>query len=81
MTSKILTQNQKDTLANYIHLNENNLKAITADQLKNPENQLTMINLINYRYLLANLHCALLMIQKEKTQTLIDELNSAYESL
>ena len=81
LTSKILTQNQHDTLANYIHLNENNLKAITAAQLEKPENQLTMINLINWRYLLANLHCALLMIQKDKTQTLIDELNSTYENL
>ncbi len=81
LTSKILTQNQKDTLANYVHLNENNLKAITAAQLKKPENQLTMINLVNFRYLLANLHCAMLMIQKDKTQTLIDELNSTYENL
>ena len=78
--SKILSQNGQDTIANYVHLNESNLKAITASQLKNPENQLTMINLINYRYLLANLHSALLMIQKDKTQMLIDELNTIYEN-
>jgi hypothetical protein len=80
-TSDILTQNEKDSLADYVLLNENNLKAITASQLKNPENQLTMINLINYRYLVANFHRALLMIQKDKTQKLIDELNSNDEIL
>ena len=81
LTSGTLTKNEQDSLANYVRLNEDNLKAITASQLEDPENQLTMINLINYRYLLANLHHALLMIQKEKTQTLIDELNSTYENL
>lgn len=81
LASGILTKNEQDFLANYIHLNENNLKAITSSQLENPENQLTMINLINYRYLLANFHHALIMIQKVKTQTLIDELNSTYENL
>lgn len=81
ITSEILTQNEQDTLANYIRLNEDNLKAITASQLENPKNQLTMINLLNYRYLLANLHYALLIIQKEKTQILIDELNTSNEDL
>ncbi len=80
LTSKILTHNEQDTLVNYICLNENNLKAISSSQLENPENQLTMINLINYRYLLANLHYYLLIAQKEKTQILIDELNSTYEN-
>jgi len=78
--SKILTQYGQDTIAHYIHLNESNLEAITASQLENPENQLTMINLINYRYLLANLHYALLMIQKQKTQTLRDELSTTGEN-
>jgi hypothetical protein len=81
LNSNLLPQNEKDSLANYIALNENNLKTITESQLKKPENQLTMINLINYRYLLANLHRTLLMIQKEKTQKLIDELNSTNENL
>lgn len=75
LTSDLLAQNEKDALANYVHLNENNLKSITASQLENPENQLTMINLLNYRCLLANLHYALLIIQKEKTQLLLDKIN------
>jgi len=80
-TSDLLTQAEQDSLANYIHINEDNLKAITASQLENPENQLTMVNLINTRYLTATLHCALLIAQKKKTQILIDELNSTYENL
>ncbi len=81
LTSRILTQNEKDSLADYVRLDENNLKAITVSQLENPENQLTMINLINYRCLTANLHYALLIIQKDKTQKLTDELNSTNENL
>ena len=80
LTSEILPENEQDSLANYIRLNEDNLKATTASQLEDPENQLTMINLINYRYLLSNLHHALLMIQKEKTRTLIDVLNKSNEN-
>ena len=79
LNSKILDQNGKDTIANYVHLNESNLKAITVSQLENPENQLTMVNLINYRYLIANLHSALLTTQRDKTQALIDELKSNNE--
>ncbi len=81
LNSEILTQNEKDTLTNYIRLNEDNLNAISASLLENPENQLTMINLINYRYLLANLHSTMLLIQKEKTKILIDELNTTHEDL
>ena len=79
LNSELLTQDEKDTLANYVHLNEDNLNAITASQLKNPEKQLTMINLINYRYLIADLHSTLLLIQKKKTRILIDELNSIHK--
>ncbi len=75
-----LTQNEPDSIANYIHLNEDNLKVITASQLKYPENELIMINLLNTRYLTANIHYAFLLNQKEKTQTLIDELNTNYEN-
>ena len=80
MNSKILSQNGKNTIADYVHLNESNLKAITASQLENPVNQLKMVNLINYRYLVANLHFALLLTQKEKTQMLIDELKTIYDN-
>ncbi|MEZ4856400.1 MAG: DUF6090 family protein [Gelidibacter sp.] len=76
-----LTLNEPDTKANYIHLNEDNLKAITASQLKVPENQLIMMNLLNIRYITANIHCAFLINLKEKTQKLIDELNTNYENI
>ncbi|MFC0878549.1 DUF6090 family protein [Saccharicrinis sp. FJH2] len=74
LTSNLLSQHVKDSLENYIRLNEKNLKAITASQLEDPANQLIMINLINYRYITANIHYAFLLHQKEKTQNLIDEL-------
>lgn len=60
---------------------ENNLKAMTAFQLENQEIQLTMIDLIIYRYLLVNLNRTLLMIPKDKKQTLIEGLNSKNENL
>jgi hypothetical protein len=72
--SDILSQKIQDSTANFIDLNENNLKAITSSQLQNPANQLTMINLINYRYLVANIHYVFLNGQKEKTKLLLDKI-------
>ena len=40
-----------------------------------------MTNLLNTRYLTANIHYAFLLNQKEKTKKLIDELNTNYENL
>ncbi len=57
-------------------LNEKRLKEITKKQLENPENELKMINCINFRNILAMLHIDRLNILKEKTQTLLEKMES-----
>ena len=57
-------------------LNETRLKEITKKQLENPENELKMINCINFRNILAILHIDRLNVQKEKTQILLEKLES-----
>ena len=59
-----------------IDLNEPRLKQITKQRLAMPENELRMINSINYRNRISTIHFALLSMQKEKTQRLLDELIS-----
>jgi hypothetical protein len=71
-----------DYLLNYIpsgkfpiiDLNEPRLKQITEQQLENPENELKMINCINFRNFISFVHNDLLTKQKEKTQQLLNKL-------
>jgi len=59
-----------------IDLNESGLKQITRQQLAIPENELRMINAVNYRNRISMIHFAILTNQKEKTQQLLDKLIS-----
>ncbi|MEQ8239662.1 MAG: hypothetical protein RIA69_10645 [Cyclobacteriaceae bacterium] len=57
-----------------IDLNEDRLKELTRMQLKKPENELLMINLINFRHFLALAHIDFMNDQKEKTLGLIKQI-------
>jgi len=71
-----------DKLLNYIpnkniplvDLNEPRLKQITLQLLENPENELKLINCINFRNFIAIIHNNLLSEQKKNTQLLLDKL-------
>ncbi len=60
---------------NVININEVNLKKITIAQLENPEYELIMVNAINFRYFVSELHISFMKEQKERTQTLIEKLD------
>ncbi|MFH6768276.1 DUF6090 family protein [Gaetbulibacter aquiaggeris] len=59
-----------------IDLNEPRLKQIMEQQLENPENELKMINCINFRNFIAIIHTNLLSEQKINTQLLLDKLET-----
>ncbi len=58
-----------------ININEKKLKEITIAQLEKPEHELTMINAINFRYFISEIHISFMTGQKEKTQMLIEKLD------
>lgn len=78
-------QNVDESISNYldsknlrkdiimIDLNETRLKEITKKQLESPENELIMINCINFRNTLAVLHIDHLAILKRETQSLLEK--------
>jgi len=57
-------------------INESRLKEITISQLENPENELIMINAINFRYFISEIHISFMTAQKEKTKELIKTLEN-----
>ena len=57
-----------------VDLNEPRLKQITLQLLENPENELKLINCINFRNFIAIIHNNLLSEQKKNTQLLLDKL-------
>lgn len=57
-----------------VDLNEPRLKQITGELLENPENELKMINCINFRNFISVIHNNLLSKQKINTQLLLDKL-------
>lgn len=71
-----MTSFMKNNNVPFIDLNEPRLKEITKKQLENPENELKMINCINFRNFLTIIHINLLFEQKKKTQDLLDKLDS-----
>ena len=64
----------KDKNLPFIDLNEPKLKEITKRQLKIPENELKIINGINFRNFISVIHYQLLVNQKKKTQDLLEKL-------
>ncbi len=57
-----------------IDLNEDRLKELTRAQLQKPENELLLINMINFRHYLAIAHLDFMNTQKDKTHALITQL-------
>lgn len=57
-----------------IDLNEDRLKELTRLQLQKPENELLLINMINFRHYLAIAHLDFMNTQKDKTRALIAQL-------
>lgn len=63
---------------NIIDLNEKRLKEIMGIQLNNPENELRMINNINFRNYISVIHYDILLKHKSRTQNLLETI-SAYD--
>ena len=59
-----------------ININETRLKEITKSQLDIPENELIMVNAINFRYFVSEIHINFMTAQKESTQKLIEKLDN-----
>ena len=59
-----------------VNINETNLKEITISQLEKSENELIMINAINFRYFVSEIHINFMTAQKEKTKELIEQLEN-----
>lgn len=64
------------TAIDIININEARLKQVTVSQLEKPENELIMINAINFRYFISELHISFMTGQKESTQKLIEKLEN-----
>ena len=71
----LLLNNFKNA-TDFIDLNEPRLKEITKQQLEKPENELLMINAINYRNLICIAHISMLINLKDKTNELLNKLNT-----
>lgn len=66
----------KRSSVDVLTINESRLKEITISQLENPENELIMINAINFRYFVSEIHISFMTVQKEKTKELISKLEN-----
>mgnify|MGYP006935313278 CR=1 FL=1 len=66
----------KRSSVDVLTINELRLKEITISQLENPENELIMINAINFRYFVSEIHISFMTVQKEKTKELISKLEN-----
>lgn len=73
-TFNMLALYNKKSKVPFIDLNEPKLKQITKNQLKDPENELRMINGINFRNFISIIHLQILHKQKESTQNLLKNL-------
>ncbi len=69
------TDYMKHMNLNFIDLNEPRLQVITKQQLEKPENELKMINLINFRNFLTLIHLNMLNELQKKTQILLKEIS------
>lgn len=72
---KTMIENTNDNIT-LMDLNETRLKEITTKQLENPENELIMINAVNYRYILAMLHIDRLNILRKQTLHILEKLET-----
>jgi hypothetical protein len=70
-----MIENTNDNIT-LMDLNETRLKEITTKQLENPENELIMINAVNYRYILAMLHIDRLNILRKQTLHILEKLET-----
>ena len=71
---EILDLYKKSTDVPFVDLNEPRLKTITKNQLKDPENELRMINGINFRNFISIIHLQILNKQKKVTLSLLEKL-------
>lgn len=67
--------NQKNSLS-FVDLNEPRLKEITRQQLKVPENELRLINSVNFRNFISVIHLQILDQQKKKTNLLLNKMQN-----
>ncbi|MDX1462932.1 MAG: DUF6090 family protein [Marinirhabdus sp.] len=65
-----------DNNISLIDLNESRLKEITKEKLQNADNEIKMINAINFRNFLSTLHASLMKEQHVKTVALLNKLSS-----
>ena len=72
-TMDMLQIYNKNNPVSFIDLNETRLKKITENQLKIPENELRMINSVNFRNFISIVHLEILNNQRETTVNLLEK--------